>query len=64
MPYASLPVVRSVRQVLATAASSDEAITRVLEAVGDSMGWLVGAVWAADPEDDGVVMARCVWAAR
>jgi signal transduction protein with GAF and PtsI domain len=64
MPYASLPVVRSVRQVLATAASSDEAITRVLEAVGDSMGWLVGAFWAPDPEAEGMVMARCVWAAR
>lgn len=64
MPYESLPVVRSVRQVLSTATSSDEAITRVLEAVGDSMGWLVGAFWAADPEAEGEVMARCVWAAR
>ena len=64
MPYESLPVVRSVRQVLRTATSSDEAITRVLEAVGDSMGWLVGAFWAPAPEDDGGVVARCVWAAR
>jgi GAF domain-containing protein len=65
MPYESLPVVRSVRHVLATASSSDEAITRVLEAVGDSMGWLVGAFWAPAPdEDDGAVVAQCVWAAR
>jgi GAF domain-containing protein len=63
MPYESLPVVRSVRQVLRTASSRDEAITRVLEAVGDSMGWLVGAYWAPEA-DDGTVAAQCVWAAR
>ncbi|HEU4881837.1 MAG TPA: GAF domain-containing protein [Longimicrobium sp.] len=66
MPYESLPVVRSVRNVLRNASSSDEAITGVLEAVGDSMGWLVGAFWA--PEDaaggDGTLISRCVWAAR
>jgi GAF domain-containing protein len=64
MPYESLPVVRSVRRVLASATSSDEAITRVLEAVGDSMGWLVGAFWAPGAEGEGDVVARCVWAAR
>jgi GAF domain-containing protein len=66
MPYESLPVVRSVRNVLRKASSSDEAITGVLEAVGDSMGWLVGAYWT--PEDaqggDGTLVSRCVWAAR
>ena len=66
MSYESLPVVRSVRNVLRNASSSDEAITGVLEAVGDSMGWLVGAFWA--PEDaqdgDGTLVSRCVWAAR
>lgn len=66
MSYESLPVVRSVRNVLRRASSSDEAITGVLEAVGDSMGWLVGAFWA--PEDshdrDGTLVSRCVWAAR
>ena len=66
MPYESLPVVRSVRNVLRKASSSDEAITGVLEAVGDSMGWLVGAFWA--PEDaqvgEGTLVSRCVWAAR
>jgi GAF domain-containing protein len=66
MSYESLPVVRSVRNVLRKASSSDEAITGVLEAVGDSMGWLVGAFWA--PEDaqggDGTLVSRCVWAAR
>jgi signal transduction protein with GAF and PtsI domain len=61
MPYESLPVVRSVRRVLATAASPDEAITRVLEAVGDSMGWLVGAFWVVERD---MLRARCVWAAR
>lgn len=61
MPYESLPVVRSVRRVLATASSPDEAVTRVLEAVGDSMGWLVGAFWLM--EDD-ALRANCVWAAR
>lgn len=64
MPYESLPVVRSVRRVLGTATSSDEAIARVLEAVGDSMGWLVGAFWAPAPESDDEVVAQCVWAAR
>lgn len=63
MPYESLPVVRSVRQVLQSSTSSDEAITRVLEAVGDSMGWLVGAFWAPE-SDEGALVARCVWAAR
>ncbi|HEU0298530.1 MAG TPA: GAF domain-containing protein [Longimicrobium sp.] len=63
MPYESLPVVRSVRQVLQAASSSDEAITGVLEAIGDSMGWLVGAFWASE-SDDGTLVARCVWAAR
>lgn len=63
MAYESLPVVRSVRQVLQTATSSDEAVTRVLEAIGDSMGWLVGAFWAPE-SDDGALVARCVWAAR
>ena len=65
MPYESLPVVRSVRKVLRTATSGDEAVTRVLEAVGDSMGWLVGAFWAPAPDqEDDAVAARCVWAAR
>lgn len=63
MPYQSLPVVRAVRQVLHTAASPDEAVTRVLEAVGDSMGWLVGAFWLPDGPD-GAMVARSVWAAR
>jgi signal transduction protein with GAF and PtsI domain len=61
MPYESLPVVRSVRRVLTTALSPDEAITRVLEAVGDSMGWLVGAFWIVEGDR---LRARCVWAAR
>jgi hypothetical protein len=66
MPYDSLPVVRSVRNVLRNASSSDEAITGVLEAVGDSMGWLVGAFWSPEEADggDGTLVSRCVWAAR
>ncbi|WP_420126167.1 GAF domain-containing protein [Longimicrobium sp.] len=65
MPYESLPVVRSVRNVLRKASSSDEAITGVLEAVGDSMGWLVGAYWAPEEgTDDGTLVSRCMWAAR
>lgn len=66
MPYESLPVVRSVRNVLRKASSSDEAITGVLEAVGDSMGWLVGAFWAPEDgaADEGALVSRCVWAAR
>lgn len=61
MPYESLPVVRSVRRVLATATSPDEAVTRVLEAVGDSMGWLVGAFWVMEGD---ALRASCLWAAR
>ena len=66
MPYESLPVVRSVRNVLRKASSSDEAITGVLEAVGDSMGWLVGAFWAPEDGavDEGALVSQCVWAAR
>jgi GAF domain-containing protein len=66
MSYESLPVVRSVRNVLRKASSSDEAITGVLEAVGDSMGWLVGAFWAPEDAQDagGTLASRCVWAAR
>lgn len=66
MSYESLPVVRSVRNVLRKASSSDEAITGVLEAVGDSMGWLVGAFWAPEEahDGDGTLVSRCVWAAR
>jgi signal transduction protein with GAF and PtsI domain len=65
MSYESLPVVRSVRNVLRKASSSDEAITGVLEAVGDSMGWLVGAFWAPEENGgDGTLVSRCVWAAR
>lgn len=66
MSYESLPVVRSVRNVLRNSSSSDEAISGVLEAVGDSMGWLVGAFWApeAAQDGDGTLVSRCVWAAR
>lgn len=67
MAYDSLPVVRSVRNVLRNAASSDEAISGVLEAIGDSMGWLVGAFWAPEEDGeagDGTLRSRCVWAAR
>lgn len=63
MPYESLPVVHAVRQVLQTATSDAEVIDRVLEAVGGSMGWLVGAFWVPRPQDDDLE-ARCVWTAR
>lgn len=63
MPYESLPVVRAVQGVLARSTDADEAITGVLEAIGDSMGWLVGGFW--EPEGhDGALRSRCVWAAR
>lgn len=63
MPYESLPVVRAVRQVLQTATSGDEAVAGVLEAVGDSMGWLVGAFWVPAGAK-GALAARFVWTAR
>lgn len=61
MPYETLPVVRSVKAVLDHSTDPDQAITGVLEAVGDSMGWLVGGFWV--PDGDGLV-SRCLWAAR
>lgn len=63
MPYESLPVVRAVKGVLESSASADEAVTGVLEAIGDSMGWLVGGFWV--PEGGGGwLRVRCLWAAR
>lgn len=63
MAYESLPVVRAVKNVLERATNPDAAVTGVLEAIGDSMGWLVGGFWIPDG-DDGSLTARCVWAAR
>jgi hypothetical protein len=63
MAYESLPVVRAVQTVLDRATNPDEAVTGVLEAIGDSMGWLVGGFWIPDGED-GALTARCVWSAR
>lgn len=63
MAYESLPVVRAVQTVLDRSANPDEAITGVLEAIGDSMGWLVGGFWVPHG-DDGSLTARCVWSAR
>lgn len=63
MPYESLPVVRAVKGVLERSTNADEAVTGVLEAIGDSMGWLVGGFWV--PEGDGGwLRVRCLWAAR
>ena len=63
MPYDSLPVVRAVKGVLERSSNADEAVTGVLEAIGDSMGWLVGGFWV--PEGDGGwLRVRCLWAAR
>jgi GAF domain-containing protein len=63
MPYESLPVVRAVQTVLSRSSTADEAATGVLEAIGDSMGWLVGGFWVPDG-DDGGLRVQCVWAAR
>lgn len=63
MSYESLPVVRAVRRVLSRSTTADEAAQGVLEAIGDSMGWLVGGFWVPDG-DDGGLRAQCVWAAR
>lgn len=63
MAYESLPVVRAVQTVLARAGSADEATSGVLEAIGDSMGWLVGGYWVPEG-DEGGLRVQCVWAAR
>lgn len=63
MAYESLPVVRVVHAVLQRSGTADEAITGVLEAIGDSMGWLVGGYWVPEG-DEGGLRVRCVWAAR
>ena len=43
-----LPVLRAVRRALATDAPPPEIGRAVLEAVGDSLGWLVGMIWLID----------------
>ena len=63
MAYESLPVVRAVQAVLGRASTPDEAVTGVLEAIGDSMGWLVGGFWVREGDDEALA-ARCIWSAR
>jgi PAS domain S-box-containing protein len=52
----------AVSRVLAAAASSDQAIPRIIEEVGRRLGWHAGAVWAVDA-GGGVLRATAFWQA-
>jgi hypothetical protein len=58
----SLPVVMAARRALAGAETAEEAVSGVLDRVGDSLAWRVGAFWVA--EADGSLRACCTWRAR
>lgn len=50
----------AVTRVLAESAKQDDVMPSVLEALGESMGWEVGAFWSLD-EDAGVLRCRELW---
>lgn len=58
-----LPAVRAVRDVLASGLPPSDLAARVLDAIGDRLGWLVGTVWLVD---DGAKLLRPAanWRAR
>ena len=59
-----LPVVRSVRRVLDSRDLSREQLQHgVLEAIGDTLGWLTGTVWLLDREFN-VLRPGAIWRAR
>lgn len=57
-----LPAVRAVRAAVAGAATPEAVGAGALEAVGDMLGWLVGALWL--PADGGSLRAVATWRAR
>jgi PAS domain S-box-containing protein len=52
-----LRVQHTVAQILADAATIEEAAPKMLRAIGECLGWDVGALWHVDTEADGL---RCV----
>lgn len=61
----SLPVVRGVRAALAAPGDTAHRLAAVLEAIGDTLGWLVGAAWVVREEErPPVLRAAAVWRAR
>src|SRR5712672_1449863 len=52
-----LRVQHTVAQILAEAATIEEATTRILRAMGECLGWDVGALWRVDREAEAL---RCV----
>jgi signal transduction histidine kinase/ActR/RegA family two-component response regulator/HAMP domain-containing protein len=53
----------AVTRVLADAGEPDETLARVVETLGDTLGWARGECWRLDPDTD--VMRRvCAWQAR
>lgn len=53
---------RAVARVLAESSTIEEAVPRVLQAVCEHLGWVVGAFWSIDPEAD-VLHLTEVWSA-
>jgi diguanylate cyclase (GGDEF)-like protein/PAS domain S-box-containing protein len=49
-------------QVLPDAQSLDEALPRVLAAIGEPFGWIVGAFWRVDPSSE-LLRCEAVWEA-
>jgi PAS domain S-box-containing protein len=52
----------AISEILAESPALDDAVVRVLQMVGETLGWAVGAVWTPDPETNAL---RCfkVWSA-
>ena len=50
----------AVTRVLAEARTLEEAAPRVLQAIGEEMGWIVGAFWIVDPSLDALRLV-CSW---
>jgi two-component system, cell cycle sensor histidine kinase and response regulator CckA len=53
----------SVTRILADADEPDKAMARVVEALGDALGWDRGECWLLDPETD-LLRRACTWRAR
>ena len=50
----------AVSRALALSDTLEDAVTHVLSALGESMGWHFGAVWLSDP-DEAVIRCRATW---
>ena len=56
-------VQHDVSRVMAEAASLEEALPRILQAVGDNLGWQVGVLWGVNTRR-AVLRPQAVWSAE